>query len=119
MRRSEELIKKIQQIESLLSELKLELQEVIQDEINCKKEVVEEEEVKDEEPSLGGIRIGDRVKFLPTNTTRGGYGVVKSWTSGKDPFLRIERENATGNRIVLRKPHKVSHSLKNGQQQRW
>ena len=42
MRRSEELIKKIQQIKRLLSEVKLDLQEVIKDKINCKKEVVEE-----------------------------------------------------------------------------
>ena len=52
MHRSEELIKKIHQIERLLSEIKLELQEVIQDEIDCKKE-----EIKEEEPSLGVIDI--------------------------------------------------------------
>ena len=114
MRRSEELIKKIQQIEKLLSEIKLDLKEIINDEINCKKENIEEVKVKEEESSLEGFCTGDRVKFQPTSTTQGGYGVVKGWTTGADPFLRIEREKTTRNRIVLRKPCKVSQSPKNG-----
>ena len=45
MRRSKELIKKIQQIEKLLSEIKLDLKEVINNKINCKKEKIEETKI--------------------------------------------------------------------------
>ena len=64
---------KIQQIKKLLSEIKLDLREVINDKINWKKEKIEEVKVKEEESSLEGFCTNDRVKFQPTSTTPGGY----------------------------------------------
>ena len=109
MKRSAILIQKIQEIEKLLEEIKLDLQEILGDEEQVKKEDNNQTREETEVPSLGGFYRGDRVKFRPTPTTRGGYGIVKDWTAGVDPFLKIERENSSGNRIVLRKPHKVSY----------
>ena len=108
-----QLLKKIQQIEQLLTELKLEVKEILEDEQSNEVEGYTTQKVKTEEPSVRGLHVGDRVKFWATPTTRGGYGVITGWTTGKEPFARIERENSSGNKIILRKPHKISLRPKN------
>ena len=113
MKRSVELIKKIQQIEQLLTELKLEVRAIIGEDQFNESEEHRNQGVKEEEPPVRQLQVGDRVKFWATPTTRGGYGVITGWTSGKEPYARIERENSSGNKIILRKPHKISLSLKN------
>ena len=113
MKRSEKLNKKIQHIEQLLAELKLEVQELFEEEQSGEKRNIADQRVKTEEPPRKGFQVGDRVRFWPTPTTRGGHGIIKGWTSGNEPFAQIERENSSGNKIVLRKPHKISLSPKN------
>ena len=113
MKRSSELLKKIQQIEQLLTELKLEVKEILEEEQSNEVERDRNQKVKTEEPPVRSLQVGDRVKFWATPTTRGGYGVITGWTTGKELFARIERENSSGNKIILRKPHKISLSPKN------
>jgi hypothetical protein len=53
----------------------------------------------------GDIKVGDRVRFKATRTTKGGTGTVVGFTGGQRSFLRIKRDN--GRFEVTRKPHNV------------
>lgn len=61
------------------------------------------------------IQAGDRVRFSGTRIVRGGTGTVIGFTNGREPFLRIRRDDHDNDRrllgrggdIVKRKPHTV------------
>lgn len=55
--------------------------------------------------SEGDIKVGDRVRFKATRTTRGGTGTVVGFTGGRRSFLRIKRDD--GRFEITRKPHNV------------
>ena len=111
MKRSDGILQKIKEIERLLEEVKLEFQEIFADGVTVKEENKSNKVQGGQEgqpgQSLKGFKVGDKVKFGPTATTRGGRGIVVSWTNAEEPFLRIAREGSPKGRPVLRKPHKV------------
>ena len=111
MKRSDGILQKIKEIERLLEEVKLKVKEVFADGVVVKEEDKSNEVQAGQESqpgqSLKGFKVGDKVKFGPTATTRGGRGIIVSWTDAEEPFLRIAREGSPKGRPILRKPHKV------------
>ena len=65
--------------------------------------------VADNEVEVGNtVLVGDTVSFQSTRTTSAGQGIVRGWTNGRDPFLRIERTNGPHRgEIILRKESRV------------
>ena len=97
-------LEKLEQIEKLLAEVKIEFKKDSQakeaEKSECVSTVNTHTNKEDEEEttvSLGvfdsngrEIHYRDEVEFYPTGTTKGGTGLAHSLTRGKDPFLRIK-----------------------------
>ena len=104
MSKLKEVIDKIQEIEKLLGEVKLEAAGLAEEEKTKKnKGYTCVKSKRDNRP----IEVGDRVRFNSTPQVFGGTGVVESWTKGRDPFLRIRRDGCRKGPPVLRKPTSV------------
>ena len=62
-----------------------------------------------QEPKGHAIAIGDTVQFKPTQSTKGGTGIVIGFTNGDDPFARIRRSGSkSGSTEVRRKPRNLT-----------
>ena len=123
----QELVKKINEIERLLAELKVGVARLGSSKAEKSQEAQKQKGIKkeDKEPkervSLGvvdsrGDEIfeGDEVSYEATPSTKAGHGLAHSITRGEDPFLRIkpiylkkEGKTYTKYQPVLRKPYNV------------